>query len=190
MGEHRVLSVTQECECQTVLVSEIVFGDLWYLVPVGILTGDLLEIDPALPTVVPAESGRHLKALMHYESPVALKGSRILQLVHKMRKHEDRKVPQCPLIGYLPVLMYSSGIGIIMGVVLCSEMELTGSPIFHPAQHLETVTKIKMVKSVWSGLPQTNSSIVPVSSLTSRPIQDNINYSPSGEFIPVPIPRA
>ena len=118
MGEHRVLSITQECECRTVLVSEIILGDLWYLVPVGILTGDLLEIDPALPMVVPAESSCHLKALMHYESPVALGGSGFLQLVHKMRKHEDRKVPKCPLIGYPPVLMYSSGIGIITGVVL------------------------------------------------------------------------
>ena len=105
MGERRVLSITQECECQTVLVSEIVLGDCWYLVPVGILTGDLLEIDPALPTVVPAKSGHYLKALVHYKSPVALEGSRILQLVHMMREHEDRKVPQCPLLGYPPVLM-------------------------------------------------------------------------------------
>ena len=153
MGKHRVLSVTQECECRTVLVLEIVLGDLWYLVPVGILTGDLLEIDPALPMVVPAEGGHHLKALVHYESPVALKGSGILQLVHTMRKHEDRKVPQCPLLGYPPVLMYSGGIGIITGIVLRGEMELTGSPIFRPAQHLETVTKIKTVKSVCPGLP-------------------------------------
>ena len=78
MGECRVLSVTQECECRTVLVSEIILGDLWYFVPVGILTGDLLEIDPALPTMVPAESGHHLKALMHYESPVTLEGSRVI----------------------------------------------------------------------------------------------------------------
>ena len=153
MGERRILSVTQECERQTVLVPEIVLGDLWYLVPVGILTGDLLEIDPALPMMVPAESSCHLKALMHYESPVALEGSGILQLVHKMRKHEDRKVPQCPLIGYPPVLMYSSGIGVIMGVVLRGYMELTGSPVFRPAQHLETVTKIKTVKSVCPDLP-------------------------------------
>ena len=132
---------------------EIVLGDLWYLVPVGILTGGLLEIDPALPTMVPAKSGRHLKAFMHYESPVALDGSRILQLVHKMRKHENRKVPQCPLIGYPLVLMYSGGIGVITGVVLCGYMELTGSPVFRPAQHLETVTKIKTVKSVCPGLP-------------------------------------
>ena len=49
--------------------------------------------------------------------------------------------------------MYSGGIGIIMGVVLHGEMELMGSPIFRPAQHLETVTKIKTVKSVCLGLP-------------------------------------
>ena len=153
MGECRVLSITQECECQTILVPEIVLGDLWYLVPVSILTGDLLEIDPALPTMVPAKSSHHLKALMHYESPVALEGSGILQLVHKMRKHEDRKVPQCPLISYLPVLMYSGGIGVIAGIVLRGYMELTGSPIFHSAQHLETVKKIKTVKSVCPGLP-------------------------------------
>ena len=153
MGERQILSVTQECECWTVLVLEIVLGDLWYLVPVGILTGDLLEIDPVLPTMVLAESGCHLKALMHYESPVALEGSGILQLVHKMRKHEDCKVPQCPLVGYAPVLMYSCSIGVIMGVVLHGYMELMGSPVFHPAQHLETVTEIKTVKSVCQGLP-------------------------------------
>ena len=153
MGEHQVLSVTQECECQTVLVSEIVLGDCWYLVPVSILTGDLLEIDPTLPTVVSAESGHYLKALVHYESPVALEGSGILQLVHMMREHEDRKVPQCPLIGYPPVLMYSSRIGIITGVVLHGELELMGSPVFRPAQHLKTVTEIKMVKSVCPVLP-------------------------------------
>ena len=39
-----------------------------------------------------------------------------------------------------------------MRVVLCSKMELMGSPIFHPAQHLETVTKIKTVKCL-SGSP-------------------------------------
>ena len=153
MGERRVLSITQECERQTVLVPEIILADPWYFVPVGILTGDLLEINPALPTMVPAESGRHLKALMHNESPVALKGSGILQLVHKMRKHEDRKVPQCSLVGYPPVLMYSGGIGIVTGVVLRGYMELTGSPVFCPAQHLETETKIKTVKSVCPGLP-------------------------------------
>ena len=153
MGERQVLSITQECEGQTVLVPEIILADLWYFVPVGILTGDLLEIDPALPTMVPAKSSHHLKALMHNESPVALKGSGILQLVHKMRKHEDRKVPQCSLVGYLPVLMYSGGIGVVTGVVLHGYMELTGSPVFCLAQHLETVKKIKMVKSVCPGLP-------------------------------------
>ena len=149
----RVLSVTQECECRTVLKSEIALGDCWYLVPVGIFTGDLLEIDPALPTVVTAECGCYLQALLHYESPVALDGPGVLQLVYKVREHEDRKVPQCPLVGYPPVLMYSGRIGIVTGVVLCDEMELTGSAIFRPAQHLETVTKIKTVKSVCPGLP-------------------------------------
>ena len=132
---------------------EIILGDLWYFVPVGILTGSLLEVDPALPTMVPAECGHYLKAFMHYEGPMALKGSGILQLVYKMRKHEDRKVPQCSLIGDPSVLMYSGGIGVVMGVVLRGYMELTGSPIFHPAQHLETVTKIKTVKGVCPGLP-------------------------------------
>ena len=132
---------------------EIILGDLWYFVPVGILTGSLLEVDLALPTMVPAESGCYLKAFMHYEGPVALEGSRILQLVHKMRKHEDRKVPQCSLIGDPSVLMYSGGIGVVTGVVLCGYMELMGFPVFHLAQHLETVTKIKTVKSVCPGLP-------------------------------------
>ena len=48
---------------------------------------------------------------------------------------------------------YSGGIGIVMGIVLHGEMKLTGSPVFRPAQHLETVTKIKTVKSVCPGLP-------------------------------------
>ena len=132
MGKHRILSITQECEHRTVLMLEIILGDLWYFVPVGILTGDLLEVDPALPVMVPAESGRYLKALMHYESPVALEGSGILQLVHKVRKHEDRKVPQCSLVGYPPVLMYSGSIGVITGVVLRGYTELTGSPHIPP----------------------------------------------------------
>ena len=55
MGERWILSITQECERRTVLVLEIILGDLWYFVPVGILTGDLLEVDPALPTMVPAK---------------------------------------------------------------------------------------------------------------------------------------
>ena len=152
MGVRRVLSITQECERRTVLMLEITLGDLWYFVPVGILTGDLLEIDPVLPTMVPAKSGHHLKALMHYESLVALKGSGILQLMHKVRKHEDRKVPQCSLISYPPVLMYAGGIDVVTGIVLRGCMELLGSPVL-PAQHLETVTKIKMVKSVCPGLP-------------------------------------
>ena len=71
----------------------------------------------------------------------------------EMREHENRKVPQGSLIRYLPVMMYSGGIGVITGVVLHGYMELMGSPIFHPAQHLETVTKIKTVKSVCPGLP-------------------------------------
>ena len=90
---------------------------------------------------------------MRYESPVALKGPGVLQLVYKVREHEDHKVPQCPVIGYPPVLMYSGRKGIVTGVVLRGEMKLTGFPIFHPAQHLETVTKIKTVKSVCPGLP-------------------------------------
>ena len=153
MSIRQVLSVTQECECRAVLKSEIALGNCWYLVPVGIFTGDLLEIGPALPMVVMAKCSCYLQALMHYESPVALDRPRVLQLVYKVREHEDRKVAQCPLVGYLPVLMYSGGIGIVTGVVLHGEMELTGSPVFRPAQHLETVTKIKMVKSVCPGLP-------------------------------------
>ena len=134
-------------------MSEIILGDLRYFVPVGILTGDLLEVDPALPTMVPAKSGRYLKAFMHYKGPVALEGSGILKLVHKVRKHEDRKVPQCSLVSYPSVLMYSGSVGVITGVVLRGYMELTDSPIFCLAQHLETVTKIKTVKSVCPGLP-------------------------------------
>ena len=83
---------------------EIVLGYYRHLVPVGILTF-LLVTHPVLPPVIPAKSCRYLKALVHHESPVALKGPVTLQVVHVMREHEDRKVPQCPLVGYTPVLM-------------------------------------------------------------------------------------
>ena len=49
--------------------------------------------------------------------------------------------------------MYSGGIGIVTGIVLCGDMELTGSPVFRPAQHLETVKKIKTIKSACPDLP-------------------------------------
>ena len=81
-----------------------------------------------------------------------LNGPGILQLVYKMREHEDCKVSQCPLIRYPLVLMYSGRIGVVTGVVLRGDMELTGSPVFCLAQHLKTVTKIKTVKSVCPGL--------------------------------------
>ena len=113
MGICRVLSVTQEHECRAVLKSVIALGNCWYLVPVSIFTGDLLEIDPVLPMVVPAESGRYLKALVHYESPVALNRPGVLQLVYKVRDHEDCKVPQCPLVAYWLVLVYSGRISIV-----------------------------------------------------------------------------
>ena len=67
-----VLSITQECECRAVLELVIALGDCWYFVPVGIFTGDLLEIDPASSTVVTTKCGCYLQALVHYESPVAL----------------------------------------------------------------------------------------------------------------------
>ena len=44
-------------------------------------------------------------------------------------------------------------IGVVTGIVLRGYMELMGSPVFRLAQHLETVTKIKTVKSVCPGLP-------------------------------------
>ena len=149
----RVLSVTQELECRAVLELVVTLGDCWYFVPVSIFTRGLLEIDQALPTVVMTECGHYLKALVHYESLVALNEPGVLQLVYKVREHEDRKVPQSPLIAYLPVLVYSGGISIVTGVILHSEMELMGSPVFCLAQHLETVTKIKTIKSVCLGLP-------------------------------------
>ena len=71
----------------------------------------------------------------------------------RVREHEDRKVPQSPLVAYPPVLVYSGGISIVTDVILCSDMELMGSPVLRPAQHLEAVTKIKTVKSVCPGLP-------------------------------------
>ena len=90
---------------------------------------------------------------MRYENPVALSRPGALQLVYKVREHEDRKVPQSPLVAYPPVLVYSGGISIITDIILRSDMELMGSPVLHPAQHLEAVTKIKMVKSICLGLP-------------------------------------
>ena len=90
---------------------------------------------------------------MHNQSPVALEGTGTLQLVHVVREHEDRKVPQCSLVRYPPVLMQSGRQCVITHVVFSSVMELMGSSVFCLADHLETVTKIKMVKSVCPGLP-------------------------------------
>ena len=104
MGKRWVLGITEECERRTVLMPEILLRHCRHLVPVGILTF-LLVTHPALPPVVPAKSCHYLKALVHHESLVALEGPGTLQVVHIMREHEDRKVPQCPLIGYMPVLM-------------------------------------------------------------------------------------
>ena len=104
MGERWVLGAPKECQCRTVLVPEIVLSYGRHLVPVGVLTS-LLVTHLALPPVVPIKSGRHTEALMHHDSPVALEGSGTLQLVQVMRKHEDRKVPQCSLVWYLLVLM-------------------------------------------------------------------------------------
>ena len=112
-----------------------------------------MKVDPALPTVIMTECSHYLQALVCYENPVALSGPRTLQLVYKVREHEDRKVPQSPLIAYLPVLVYSSRMSIVTDIILRSDMELTGSPVLHLAQHLEAVTKIKTVKSVCLGLP-------------------------------------
>ena len=92
MGKRRVLGATKECESQTVLVPEIALGYWRYLIAVGILTSLLVACLP-LPPVIPAKSGCHLEAFVHHESPVALEGSGILQLVHMMREHKDRKVP-------------------------------------------------------------------------------------------------
>ena len=104
MGERRVLGITEEHECWTVVMPEIILSYCRHLIPVGILTFFLVT-HPVLPPVVPAKSSCYLKALMHHESPVTLEGSGALQLVHVMREHEDRKVPSCSLIGYPPVLM-------------------------------------------------------------------------------------
>ena len=104
MGECWVLGVTEERECRTVLMPEIVLSYCQHLVLVSILSF-LLVTHLELPPTVPAKSGRYLKVLVHHESLVALKKSGALQLVHVMREHEHHKVPQCPLIGYSPVLM-------------------------------------------------------------------------------------
>ena len=90
---------------------------------------------------------------MQDQSPVALEGTGALQVVHIVREHEDHKVPQSSLIRYPPVLMESGRQCIITHVISCGVMKLTGSSIFCPAQHLETVTKIKTVKSEYGGLP-------------------------------------
>ena len=104
MGKCRVLGAPKECQCRTVLVPEIILSYDQHLVPVGVLTSFLVT-HPAVPPVVPTKSSCHTEALVHHESPVTLKGSGTLQLVHVMRKHEDHKVPQCSLVRYLPVLM-------------------------------------------------------------------------------------
>ena len=153
VGICRVLGITQQHQCQAVLKPKAALGDRPHFIPVSILTGNLLKVDPALPTVVTTKCRRYLQALVRYENLVALSRPGALQLVYEVREHEDRKVPQSPLIAYPPVLVYSGGISIVTDVILRSDMELTGSPVLPSAQHLEAVTKIKMVKSVCPGLP-------------------------------------
>ena len=109
----RILSITQERECRAVLEPVVALGDCRYFVPVGISWRDLLKVDLALPLVETTEYSRYLQAPVHYESPVALNGPGVLQVVYKVREHEDRKVPQCPLVAYPPVLVYSGRIGIV-----------------------------------------------------------------------------
>ena len=67
VSKRQVLDATKECECQTVLMLEIVLSYRQHLVPVSILTF-LLMTHPALPPVVPAKGSRYLKALMHHGS--------------------------------------------------------------------------------------------------------------------------
>ena len=153
MGICRVCGITQQRQCRAVLKPKVALGDCRCFIPVSILTGYLLKVDPALPSVVTTECSRYLQALVRYENPEALSRPGALQLVYEVREHEDRKVPQSPLIAYPLVLVYSGGISIITDVILRSDMELTGSPILCPAQHLEAVTKIKTVKSICPGLP-------------------------------------
>ena len=50
VGKHRVLGATEERECRTVLMLEIVLSYCGHLVPVGILTF-LLMTHPAIATV-------------------------------------------------------------------------------------------------------------------------------------------
>ena len=148
-----VLGVTQQRQCRAVLKLKVALGNRRRFFPVSILAGYLLKVDLALPTVVTTKCSRYLQALVRYENPVALSRPGALQLVYEVREHQDHKVPQSPLVAYPPVLVYSGGISIVTDVILRSDMELTGSPRLHPAQHLEAVTKIKMVKSVCPGLP-------------------------------------
>ena len=133
VGICRVLGITQQRQCRAVLKPKVTLGDHRSFIPVSILAGYLLKVDPALPMVVMTECSRYLQALMRYDNPVALSRPEALQLVYKVREHEDRKVPQSPLVAYLPVLVYSGGISIVTDVILHSDMELTGSPVLRPA---------------------------------------------------------
>ena len=92
MGEHRILSATQEREDWTVFVLEIALGDRWYPVPVSILTF-LLGAYPVLPLVVTTQCGCYVKAFMYHKSPVALTGSGILKKVNMVGEHQNHKVP-------------------------------------------------------------------------------------------------
>ena len=128
MGICQVLGVTQQCQCRAVLKPKVALGDRWRFTPVSIFARYLMKVDPVLPTVVMTECSHYLQALVCYENLVALSGPGTLQLVYKVREHEDRKVPQSPLVAYPSVLVYSGGISIITDVILRSDMELTGSP--------------------------------------------------------------
>ena len=92
MGECWILSAPQERKCWTVFVPEVALGNRQYPVPVSVLTF-LLGAYPALPPVVTTLGGRYIKAFVHHQSPVALKGSGILKKVNMVREHQNRKVP-------------------------------------------------------------------------------------------------
>ena len=128
VGICRVLGITQQCQCRAVLKPKVSLGDRRSFIPVSILAGYLLKVDPALPTVVTTECSHYLQALVHYENPLVLSRPGALQLVYKVREHEDRKVPQSPLVAYPLVLVYSGGISIVTDVILCSDMDVDGFP--------------------------------------------------------------
>ena len=80
------MCITQQSEGQTILMLEVILWDDLDFRPV--VSVPILVTYSALPTVVLPQGSCHHKALMHHQSPVALKGAGAFQMVDIVGKHK------------------------------------------------------------------------------------------------------